>query len=541
MTSKIAHHQAAYEAGKPTISDQAYDLLVGAQEPPLGPAGSVPHAEPMLSLGKVYTPAAFQKWRSGIRGSVVATPKLDGIALCLTYLDGVLVKAMTRGDGKLGEDVTDRVHVPRQLALPYSCEVRGEAILAKSKFTEGANPRNVAVGMLATGKPLYFFAYDVRPPAPTHSESLELAAELGFTVVPFKVDEEPRAGLWDLDYEMDGVVVTAQDAAERDRLGETNHHPRWAVAWKFQGDSGVTTVREVVWQVSRFGALTPVAVVDPVQLSGVSVTRCTLHNLDRIRELKVTVGSTVIMTRRGGVIPHIEEVMAGEGTLEIPVACPSCGTDLFQNVNAEAYPSSLKCYAPNCPEMLVARLEHFLKTTKVDGWGPTKVRKLVDDGVVEPADLYLLTYPIPGLRREMDRAMFVEALGLDGLGSTKAANTKLADLPDLPWIRRLREVVTVREPVVQVGTMSGKVIVFTGELTKYARPRAQALVRAQGGETPSGVSKKVTHLVVGSSPGNDKTSKAKKLGVPEITEEQFLEMLGDVQMVVMAVDLGTLT
>lgn len=549
---RIKHHQQAYEQGRPEISDQAYDLLVGSSTQPIGTPGSVRHATPMLSLQKVYDVNGVEKWAQGIQGDILAMPKMDGVALCLTYVAGTCTRAMTRGDGVLGEDVTARFPKFPVMASGFSGEIRGELILSLPNFKAvgGKNPRNVAVGMLAKGdvRMLDFFVYDCRSPdVRPLSENLR-ALTWAFTVVPWVVVGDVAASIDYMrlvipDYETDGVVFSADAPGERSRLGETSHHPRWAMAYKFQGDSGVTVVREIVWQVSRFGTLTPVAVVDPVELSGVTVTRCTLHNVDQMTKLGVTVGSKVIMTRRGGVIPHVEEVLEGAGVAALPTECPGCGGPV---------------QGPVCPHRLcegqsVASLDHWLKTVKVDGWGPAVLHDLVMSGVVtSPGELYHLPADemadltgcsvkqaeklLGRLPRTMEFSTFVEALGILGVGSTKAQ--AMTEFPEHPWVPGLLEHVTVQRPVVVQGPMTGLAVVFTGELKTLTRTRAQALVRAKGGLTPSGVSKKVTHLVVGTEPGSDKRTKAQKLGIPEISEHEFLEALGPFMDVVTAVDLG---
>lgn len=553
--AKIRHHQEAYDRGEPEISDQAFDLLVAGTEPPIGSSGSSKHASPMLSLQKTYSVEGVDKWRAGVQGEVLAMPKMDGVALCLTYVDGRCTRAMTRGDGLMGEDVTNRLQAFPVMDQRFSGEIRGELILSLPNFKAvgGANPRNVTVGLLAKGdtRLLDFFVYDCRSPDVRRlSENLN-ALTWAFNVVPWVYVSDSQSAIDYMrlvipDYETDGVVFAADEPNERSRLGETSHHPRWAMAYKFQGDSGITTVKEIVWQVSRFGTLTPVAVVEPVQLSGVSVTRCTLHNVEQMQKLGVVPGSKVIMTRRGGVIPHVEEVVEGEGEVLLPMACPCCG-GLVGDADCGHGSPHLECINPQCPDRIVAQLDHFLKTAKVDGWGPSLLNDLVDMGITTPAELYALTEDggwrseaqarklLSRLPRTMEFSTFVEALGIQGVGSTKAQT--MTEFPEHPWVADLLEVVKVERPVRVQGPMTGKVVVFTGELQAFSRGRAQALVRAKGGETPSGVSKKVTHLVVGKEPGADKTSKARKLGVTEIDEQSFLEMLGPVENTVTAVDL----
>ena len=562
---EIAKHMAAYEEGKPTITDHEFDLLVEQlrEEDPeaevlktIGTKGKHPHAVPMLSLDKSYSEERTSAWRSTVVGEVVATPKLDGIALSLTYTCGRLTRALTRGDGTHGENVTEhaRLFVPERLRDAATVEVRGEAILPVS-VTVGTNRRNVMAGLLGKTQPsddlkkAMFLAYDARGHgAHTYRGLLGHLVRLGFIIPPFS--SEWPCSFDFVPFDTDGIVITADNLAERERLGATSHHPRWAIAVKPLDKPVQTTLLAVEWQVSRFGTMTPVAVVAPVRIGGVTVERATLHNADRIRDLGLRLGATVEMTRRGSVIPHIERVIDpghGPEVEDAPTYCGACG---------EGKP---------CRHQAAARLEHFAKVTKVDGVGPEVALAAVDRGAWSIADLYLTSDALPPkivLKKSMDTATFIEAMGFPGVGESVARKIALiyGDLNDL--------MAATEDDLIQIGglgpttasslyeglrsswavyallsidvtpmrgatssAMAGKTIVFTGELKRFSRAVAQKYVQDKGGLTPGSVTKKTTHLVVGSNPGADKTAKAAKYGVPLIDEDTFLAMLGPVDAV----------
>ena len=377
----VEYHDYQYWVlDKPIIDDAAYDLLVrrlrdlapGSEvlervggnraDPTLG--DKVEHARPMLSLDKCYTAAEFSQWLELLRGllprerapvadwEMMLTPKIDGVAASLRYGDdGRLGLAATRGNGRVGEDFTVNARlipdIPWTIDLP-GLEVRGEVYMRRSVFSEKyaaqfANPRNLTAGTLKQKESsrdqildLSFFAYDASGlEVATEAEKYDRLAALGFTppeprrVVPasavgaaFEALLEARAG-WDFD--VDGVVVKVMDMGRHEALGATAHHPRNAIAFKFQGDTGFSVLREVHWNVSRTGRITPVSVVDPVFLSGANVSRCSLHNIGIFRSHGLRIGDRVQVTRRGGVIPNLEASLGGgDALVEIPRRCPSC-------------------------------------------------------------------------------------------------------------------------------------------------------------------------------------------------------------------------
>jgi len=591
LETAIAKHNDLYWVyAKPEISDQAFDALcrqlsaLRPDSPVLQHLGPIPDAEravkhraPMRSLDKCYDEATLLSWTNDFEGDVVAMPKIDGLACSLHYDDdGWLTLAATRGDGEVGENVTANVRtivgVPRRLAAG-PVEVRGEVFLSLQRFqqlkndagdADGApkNPRNLAAGALRQKDPqktravgLSFLAYDLRgSSAGTHQQKLALLAGLGFPPIPQAVAPKHLVKMavdavadrrTELPFETDGVVVVVDTLAEHERLGATSHHPRYAIAWKFQGEEGESVLRSVQWQVARTGTITPVAVVDPVELSGVTVTRATLHHRGFVDKLGLSIGARVAMVRRGGVIPQVERVLApGDTPITLPERCPSCGATVSLQGDF------LMCSAPTtCVAATIGRLIHWAKNADIIGLGESAAEQLVEAGLVKtPADLYRLSATqLMSLERlgptlaekllaEIDKTRRLEldvllrGLGIEGLGKTVARTlaSRFETMPrlraathaELSAIKGLGEVsgAAIKAGLVDnaaiidgllehitlatearstgVGPLSGSSFVFTGAL-EQDRKSAEAAVRALGAETPSSVTRTLTHLVVG--------------------------------------------
>lgn len=612
LAAAVRFHNYRYFAlDAPVLSDVEFDALtrrlrdLAPDHPALGeiPDDAAPqdgaraaagtkvvHDHPMLSLDKCYSEAELSKWADTIQGEIVASPKIDGVAASFRYDHrGALVLATTRGDGRRGEAFTEHAkHItdlPTRLpggAQAGPVEVRGEVYLRLSMFRslEGdfSSPRNTAAGALKQKDPaktagygLTFFLYDVLGrPFETELDKAAWARSQGFT--PTESALVPRDALqahfeaWEarrpsLDYEIDGVVYKANRTAEHERLGLTAHHPRYAIAYKLQGDQATTRLQDVEWSVSRTGAITPVGIVAPVRLSGAVVTRASLHNLSVLRELGATLGATVVAVRRGGVIPHIERVVEpGDAPIAIPSACPSCGAPTEERPGHEGV---LFCSQPaDCPAAIRGTIQHFTRLAGIDGFGPKIIDQLVERGLVrEPADLYRLRpedlTPLERMgetlarklvdnaqgRRRLPLATFLRALGVDdlgseaaswiaeafgtldavqaarpeaiaeihGLGDTTAASIRAGLDARAEQIAALRQVVAVqdaappapapeRRPEDDDDTddlIRGRSFVFTGTMASMDRKTAQAAVRARGGKTPSGVSKSTDYVVVG--------------------------------------------
>jgi DNA ligase (NAD+) len=592
----VRHHNARYwDSDAPEIDDPTFDKLVEALRAKapgskalleLGESGAaverrfapVEHEHPMLSLDKCYDDETLLKWREKVRGPIAVTPKIDGVACALRYdAEGRLALAATRGSGKIGDDITVNARciedIPAQVdvaRLPGPVEVRGEVYMRLSRFRERyaeqfANPRNLAAGALKQKDPemtraykLSFFAFDVLgTKLPSERDKNAALQAVGFALpevlyveegedltAAFRHYAERREAL---DCEIDGVVMKADLVGERERLGLTAHHPKWAIAYKLQGESAQTRIAAVQWSVGRSGVVTPVAVVDPVFVSGVTVTRASLHNAGYLEKLGVKRGALVELVRRGGVIPHVERVLAdvGEEVLR-PERCPSCG----RPTSSEG--DFLFCSEPaDCPDVVRGRVAHFVRVIDVLGFGKKSLAALIDKGLVkEPADLFKLTREqLVGIermgevlaqkllaeldaRRRLPLPTFLTALGIEEVGPTVAealcehfpslASLRAASLFELGAIHgigpsiassltralaeRSEEIdhllteIDVVLPAAREQTghpLCGKSVVFTGKLATMERKNAQKRVRDLGGKTPTGVTSELSILVVG--------------------------------------------
>lgn len=466
-------HRYQYEyfiENSPSVSDREYDRLfdellrLEREHPELrrpdSPAlrvGSdlthelpeVEHTIPVLSLDKAYTHDELLSWidktvRAADRDlSFAVEEKIDGISIVLYYEDGVLRRAVTRGNGLVGNDVTPNVRtirsVPLRLREPDTVAVRGEVYLPRDRFQEineklevpFANPRNLAAGTIRRIKssdvaaiPLETFAYEgyFQPPRETHLDALNRLARLGFRLNPrtaFFFAGEPPSGIavhhptWEvgriedmasyvarltqeresLPYEIDGLVVKVNELAVRDDLGYTGHHPRWALAFKFEAPQGITTVEAIDVQVGRTGRITPVARVKPVQIGGSTISNVTLHNQDYVELLELAIGDVVAVSRRGDVIPAVERVIeknqAGNTTWRMPDHCPSCGTAL------EYRGAHHFCTNHECPAQQVGRLQFFVSRGQmdIDNVGPETLGVLMQHGIVRDIpDIYRADY-----------------------------------------------------------------------------------------------------------------------------------------------------
>ena len=618
-----AHNRHYWDERAPIISDNDYDRLAErlrtlAPESPvldaLGPTVSVGdavrHIEPMLSLDKCYDEATLLKWADKFEGAVVMSPKIDGVAASLRYREGRLHIAATRGDGTVGEDITANIRripsVPNTLPEPIQVEVRGEVYLPLSAFArlggEFANPRNTAAGALKQKNSdksarvgLQFLAYDVKGMTfESLDEKMLRAAAWGFVPVESeRLDrDEMQAGYERyvvrrdaLDYEIDGIVFRVDRVDEYERLGSTAHHPRGAIAYKLQGDSATTYLRNVEWSVSRTGVLTPVGIVEPVVLSGATVTRISLHNWGLVQAKQLSIGAEVVAMRRGGVIPYLEAVVTpGDTPIEPPAECPPpCGGstrvegDVVVCENRE-----------NCRGVATGVLSHFANAVGIEGFGRVWLETLHDAGLLrQPTDFFrlrpqqLIGFDRMGETlahklvdnvnavRTLSLPAFLVSLGVPDLGKTaarglanhfrtlaavrEAETEEIAELDNFAeltaskvvegldarrtLIDALLEHLTVEDepeptPVDESvpQPFAGQSFLFTGTLTSMKRDDAKARVEALGGEAASGVSKSLNFLVVGNAgkPGS-KVTKAQKAGVTILTEDAFSAMLAKVE------------
>ncbi len=596
---------------------------------------TVRHARPMLSLDNAFSHDALRDWDRRVRqGSgrekieYIAEHKFDGLSISLQYEDGVLARGVTRGDGTTGEDVTPNVKTIRSIPLrveaavlkktklPADFEVRGEVMMTRKAFEAlnrqqeqiggkiFVNPRNSAAGAVRVLDPaitasrrLDFFAYyllvDGKAPFAKHSDSLQALKQLrfrasddwklcpGIDVVIDYCDE------WDgkrekLPYEIDGVVIKVNSVAIQNELGYTAKAPRWAIAYKYPARQETTVVNDILVNVGRTGALTPVAVLEPVQVGGVTVSRSTLHNMDEIERLGLQIGDTVLIERAGEVIPHVLKVVK-EGKqrkpFEMPKRCPECGSTIHHVEGEEAY----RCVNAACPAKRKESLLHFAgrHAMNIDGLGEKIVDQLVDKGLVKDvAALYSLKLEeVAGLERMAEKsaqnlldeieaskknslARLIYALGIQFVGERtgqllaehfssleELAGAKEEELMQVPevgpkvaasiveffsepanrqLIKKLRKTgvhPTAEKRVVKSQKLAGKSFVFTGGLANRSREEAGELVIQHGGKVSGTVSKKTDYVVVGTDPGS-KYDKAKELGVTILTEAEFEKLSG---------------
>lgn len=491
LRREIRHNEYLYYVlDAPEITDAEYDRMMvrlrelEARYPDSIPADSptqrvggrassqfteVRHLEPLLSLGNVFSAEELRAFDERVRSGLpagskveyVMEPKIDGLACSLIYENGKLVRAATRGDGVVGENVTANVRtirsipltlkVPEGEAVPELLDVRGEVYMPRQAFmrlneqraergeSEFANPRNAAAGSLrqldpqvTASRSLSFFAYYLvgEGAQPKHSESLALLARYGFKVsenykVVENIDEaikyigdfnELRQGL---SYDTDGAVIKVNDVYQQRILGATGKDPRWATAYKYPPEQAETTLEDIDWRVGRTGVLTPTAVLTPVKLSGSVISRATLHNEDFIRAKDIRVGDRVVINKAGEIIPEVLRVVAEKRTgdekeVEIPSVCPECGW----RVERQGEEAAIRCTNPHCPALGREGLIHFVSrdAMNIDGCGPSVVNALLDAGLVrDAADLY-------SLRKE-------DLLKLERMGE-KSADNLLAALAE---------------------------------------------------------------------------------------------------------------
>jgi DNA ligase (NAD+) len=596
---------------------------------------TVRHARPMLSLDNAFSYDALRDWDRRVReGSgqekieYIAEHKFDGLSISLQYEDGVLVRGVTRGDGTTGEDVTPNVKTIRSIPLRVDeaalkkaklradFEVRGEIMMTRKAFEAlnrqqeqiggkiFVNPRNSAAGAVRVLDPaitasrrLDFFAYyllvDGKAPFAKHSESLQTLKQLRFRASD---DWKLCSGIeavtaycddWDakrekLAYEIDGVVVKVNAIAIQNELGYTAKAPRWAIAYKYPARQETTVVNNIIVQVGRTGTLTPVAVLEPVQVGGVTVSRSTLHNMDEIERLGLQIGDTVLIERAGEVIPHVLKVVKegkGRKPFRMPKHCPECGSTIHKDEDGVAY----RCVNAACPAKRKESLLHYAgrHAMNIDGLGEKIVDQLVDKGMVkEVADLYSLKLEeVAALERVAEKsaqnlldeievskknslARLFYALGIRFVGErtgqllaehfcsleelAEAKEEQLVEVPEVgpkvaasiaeffsePANRQLAKKLykagvrpTAEKRQVKSDKFAGKSFVFTGSLANRTREEAGAIVVEHSGKVSGSVSKKTDYVVAGTDPGS-KYDKAKELGVKILSEPEFEKLLG---------------
>ena len=589
------------------------------------------HTIPMLSLANAFDESEARDFDKRVKKFLgtsedigyVAEPKFDGLAVELVYERGQFVVGSTRGDGINGENITQNLRtirtvplqlIQKEIPAPERLEVRGEAIMQIEKFKElnrrreemgeplFANPRNAAAGSIRQLDPkitaerpleIYFYALGevIGRTFKTQWEVLKTLPKWGLRTNPYarkckNIDEvldyyhEMNEKRETLPYEIDGTVIKVDRFDLQARLGEIARSPRWALAFKFPPKQETTKILDIIVQVGRTGALTPVAVMEPVRVGGVEVSRATLHNQDEIDKKDVRVGDSVVIQRAGDVIPEVVQVITSkrkgtEKKFRMPSKCPVCGAEV---VKEEAIH---RCIGLDCPAQLKGRIKHFAskRAMDIDGLGVKLIDQLVDKGLVKDvADIYYINKPqlielermadksaqniIDAIERSKTKPLskFLYALGIrhagettaedlarqfprlddffhlseedlmevEGIGPEVAASVVqfFRDKKNKESIERLRKAgVKVIEPRgKEKGKLAGKTFVFTGALKGFQRDEGRNLVESLGGMTASSVSKKVDYVVVGEDPGS-KFDKAKELGIKTLTEEEFKKMI----------------
>ena len=592
---------------------------------------TVVHAVPMLSVGNTYNAdelKAFDgricKWLGGEDYEYVVELKIDGLAISLRYEEGRLVTAATRGDGTRGDAVTVNVRTIKAIPLvllgggkiPAELEVRGEVYMPKSAFVElnrlrteageptFANPRNAAAGSLklldariTAARNLSFFAYAVgsEPLADTHYQTLQELKKFGLPVNPHiqlaKDFEEAKEiclrwsqKRFELDYQIDGMVIKTNRIEQQRRIGTTGREPRWCISYKFAAEQAETTVKSIDVQVGKSGILTPVANLTPVQLSGTTVKRASLHNFDEMNRLDVRCGDTVVIEKAGEIIPQVVEVKkqlrpVRTVAFKIPKICPICGSAVAKDEDG-VY---IRCSNPDCLGQLKERLKYFAGRGQMDieNLGTALIEQLVEAGLVKNfADLYKLQKPeLAGLERMAEKSAsnvikaieasktrplwrLVAALGIRHIGGQSAQilaeyfgcldalmsaeQQELAAIDQIgptmaksvcEYFRNPKNLAIIKE-MQNAGVrpklpkrrrsdkLAGKTIVITGTLENFTRQQAEQAIRQAGGKASSSVSKKTDFVLAGKEPGS-KLEKAQELGVKVIKEKQFLEMIKD--------------
>ena len=640
-----ANHEY-YVLDAPTMADFEYDRLLRrleeleAQYPelasPLSPTKrvggealskfeKVTHEVPLESLQDVFSEDEVREFDTRLRQSLPdacysVEPKVDGLSVALEYVDGSFVRGATRGDGRVGEDVTENLKTIRSIPMrlenaPHRLIVRGEVFMPRAVFEqlnaeredEGkqlfANPRNAAAGSLrqldpaiAAARKLDILIFNLQLAEgvtfATHAQTLDYLRERKFKVIPYTLCQSADEAIerirtigqtrYDLAYDIDGAVLKLNALADRQELGSTAKFPRWACAFKYPPEVKQTVLQDIVVQVGRTGVLTPKAVVAPVRLAGTTVTNATLHNQDFISEKDIRIGDTVRIRKAGEIIPEILDVVrekrpADAVPYRLPETCPVCGARVVRDEEG----AFLRCTGAECPAQLSRNIAHFVSRNAmdIDGLGEAIVDQLIANGhIASPADIYFLQLDeLKSLwksgqkaaqklldaiekSKENDVSRLIFALGIRQVGEKaakvlaktfgsldnlmQAGADELTQVRDigavtaqniLAWfadpqsqhmISRLREAGVNFESHVRQedDRFAGMTFVLTGALSLFTRDEATEKIERFGGKAAGSVSKKTTYVVAGENAGS-KLKKANELGIPVLSEEDFLKML----------------
>ena len=583
------------------------------------------HPVPLMSLQDVFSPDELREFLEKVAqqcpdAAFSVEPKIDGLSVALEYENGVFVRGATRGDGSVGEDVTENLKTIRSIPIqipdaPARLIVRGEVFMPKASFEKlnarqeqlgkplFANPRNAAAGSLrqldpkiAAQRGLDILIFNIQlcegERFATHGETLEYLRQRRFKVIPNAILSGVDAIVSEVmainerrenySFDIDGAVIKLNSLADRERLGATAKFPRWAAAYKYPPEVKPTVVDDIVIQVGRTGVLTPKAVVRPVRLAGTTVTNATLHNQDFICERDIRIGDTVLIRKAGEIIPEILEVDFSKRPENsqpyfLPAACPVCGAA----VERDGEGAFLRCTGSNCPAQLVRLIAHFTSRDAMDieGLGEAIVEALVENKLIgSVADIYALT--LDGIKslwksgqtaakkllaaiedsKQQDLSRLIFALGIRQVGAktgkvlashfgsmdalAAASMEELTAVPDVgavtaeniySWFRQSQSV-EILEKLRAAGVnfesrravtdtrFAGMTFVLTGALSKFTRDEATEKIELFGGKAAGSVSKKTTYVVVGENAGS-KEKKARELGIPILSEDDFLAMI----------------
>lgn len=585
------------------------------------------HKYRLYSLDNTYEFAELERWYEKYEKEyktnveLVCELKIDGLAIALTYEKGLFVRGVTRGDGVTGEDITNNLKtikaIPLRLFEPIDVEVRGEVYMPKTSFEKlndenlirgeklFANPRNAAAGSIrqldstiTARRDLSMFTYtaifeNLENPPKTHYDSLMYLKKLGFRVNPnvelcrdikcaIEYCEKWEQKRQDLDYATDGVVIKVNSLEYQQDIGFTSRAPRWATAFKFPPEEVTTTLKDIEVGLGKTGAVTPVAILEPVQLGGSTVSRASLHNFDEVKRLDVRIGDKVLIKKAAEIIPKVIKVIDDEEHFKRPVYvppvhCPSCNAKLISRKGEVG----LFCEDPHCPDQIKARIEFWVSkdAMDIDKVGPAIIEQLYDKNFVEsPVDLYRLTmqdlmlldlvkeksafniysaiqrsknnplnrlltaFSIRNVGKETAEILAGEYGSIDNL--TNATEENLAKIngigpvmaediyeffhkpENIKMIEQLKELGVNPAPaaVAVSDKFKGKTFVLTGTLQNMTRDEAAEIIKKMGGKTSSSVSKNTSYLVVGENPGS-KLDKAENLGVIILSEDEFQHMI----------------
>lgn len=645
--NKLTAYYAAkyYDDDSPEISDFEYDMLMSELKnlerefPEFISKNSltqrvggtvktgfakVEHIVPLQSLQDVFSLEEVQEFcvkmqKEDINVSYVVETKIDGLSVALEYKNGEFIKGATRGNGLVGEDVTENLktikHIPQKLKEPIDIIVRGEVFIGKEDFEKlndeldednrFANARNLAAGSLrqldskiAASRPLDIFIFNVQKcdsiKLTSHYDSLQYLKKIGFNINPILIPCDTikkvknaieRIGEMrlNLGFGIDGAVVKVDNLDLREKIGTTFKTPKWAVAYKYPPEQKETTLKDIICQVGRTGALTPMAILEPVVVAGSKISKTTLHNEDFVKEKGLKIGDRVIIQKAGDVIPEVvsavvEKRTGEEKEFEMPTTCPVCGGQVIR-VPGQAVN---KCIGIECPARNLRNIEHFAskEAMNIEGLGEKLIKQLYDKGLINNiADIYSLkAEDIASLKKngkkfaeklvqsinkskENNLDRLITALGIEQVGAKSAKilakkfknidNLMKAKFGTLTFVEEIGEITanSVKEFFMQEQTKDlinrlkvagvnmkekddvnndnrflGKTFVLTGTLEKYTRDEASEIIENFGGKTSGSVSKKTSYVLAGEDAGN-KLSKAQSLDIPVITETQFEEMI----------------